>query len=82
MQVRGMILSRGMQLLLVGAVIGFACAIALSKFLQRLLYEANGANTEIYFGVGIMMLVATLLACWIPARRASRVDPMVALRQD
>jgi putative ABC transport system permease protein len=46
------------------------------------LYEANGANTEIYFGVGIMMLVATLLACWIPARRASRVDPMVALRQD
>jgi putative ABC transport system permease protein len=82
MQMRGMILSRGMQLLLVGAVIGFVFAITLSKFLQRLLFEANGANTEIYFGVGIMMLVATLLACWIPARRASRVDPIVALRQD
>src|SRR5690242_13340202 len=82
MQVRGMILSRGMQLLLMGAVIGFACAIALSKFLQRLLFEANGANTEIYFGVGMVMLVATLLACWIPARRASRVDPIVALRED
>jgi putative ABC transport system permease protein len=81
-QVRAMVLSHGMQLLLVGAIIGFVSAIALSKFLQRLLFEANGANAEVYFGVGIVMLVATLLACWIPARRASRVDPIVALRQD
>jgi predicted permease len=81
-QVRRMILSHGMQLLLVGAIIGFVSAIALSKFLQRLLFESNGANAEIYFGVGTVMLVATLLACWIPARRASRVDPIVALRQD
>jgi len=77
-----MILSHGMQLLLVGAIIGFVSAIALSKFLQSLLFEANGANAEVYFAVGIVMLVATLLACWIPARRASRVDPIVALRQD
>jgi len=81
-QVRMMILSHGMQLLLVGAIIGFVSAIALSKFLQSLLFEANGANAEVYFAVGIVMLVATLLACWIPARRASRVDPIVALRQD
>ena len=81
-QVRTMILSHGMQLLLVGAIIGLGSAIGLSKFLQRVLFEANGANADIYFGVGIVMLVATLLACWIPARRASRVDPIVALRQD
>src|SRR5438874_4624915 len=81
-QVRTMILSHGMHLLLVGAIIGFVSAIALSKFLQRLLFEANGADAEVYFGVGIVMLVATLLACWIPARRASRVDPIVALRED
>jgi ABC-type antimicrobial peptide transport system permease subunit len=81
-QVRTMILSHGMQLLLVGATIGLVSAIALAKFLERLLFEANGANTEVYFGVGIVMLVATLLACWLPARRASRVDPIVALRQD
>jgi putative ABC transport system permease protein len=81
-QVRTMILSHGMQLLVIGAIIGFVSAIALSKFLQRLLFEANGANTEIYFGVGIVMLVATLLASWIPARRASRVDPIVALRSE
>jgi putative ABC transport system permease protein len=71
-----------MQLLLVGAMIGFVSAIALSKFLQRLLFEANGANAEIYFGVGIVMFVATLLACWIPAQRASRVDPIITLRSE
>ena len=79
-QVRTMILSHGMQLLLIGTLIGLVSAIALSKFLQRVLFEANGANAEIYFAVGAVMLLATLLACWIPARRASRVDPIVALR--
>jgi putative ABC transport system permease protein len=81
-QVRTMILSHGMQLLLVGATIGLISAIALAKFLERVLFETSGSNAEIYFGVGVVMLVATLLACWIPARRASRVDPIVALRQD
>jgi putative ABC transport system permease protein len=81
-QVRTMILSHGMQLLLVGAMIGFVGAIGLSKLLQQVLFEANGPNVEIYFGVGLLMLAATLLACWIPARRASRVDPIVALRED
>lgn len=81
-QVRTMILSHGMQLLLVGAVIGFISAIGLSKFLQRVLFEANGPNVAVYFGVGIIMMVATLVASWIPARRASRVDPIVALRQE
>jgi putative ABC transport system permease protein len=81
-QVRTMILSHGMQLLLVGAAIGLVSAIGLSKFLQRVLFEANGPNVELYLGVGVIMLVATLCASWIPARRASRVDPIVALRQD
>jgi putative ABC transport system permease protein len=81
-QVRTMILSHGMQLLLVGASIGFVSAIGLSKFLQHVLFEANGPNVEVYLGVGMLMLAATLLACWIPARRASRVDPIVALRED
>jgi ABC-type antimicrobial peptide transport system permease subunit len=81
-QVRTMILSHGMQLLLVGAAIGLVTAIGLSKFLQRILFETNGPNTEVYLAVGIIMLIATLFASWIPARRASRVDPIVALRQD
>jgi ABC-type antimicrobial peptide transport system permease subunit len=71
-----------MQLLLIGSVIGLGCAIALSRFLQRILFEVNGTDPKIYLGVGLLMFVATMLACWIPARRASRVDPIVALRSE
>jgi putative ABC transport system permease protein len=81
-QVRTMILSHGMQLLLIGAIIGLVSSIGLSKFLQRVLFEAKGANAEVYLAVGAVMLIATLLASWIPARRASRVDPIVALRNE
>jgi len=79
-QVRTMILSHGMQLLLVGSIIGLVSAITLSRFLQRVLFEASGADSRIYLGVAAVMFAATMLACWLPARRASRVDPMVALR--
>src|SRR5213079_3059580 len=79
-QVRTMILSHGMQLLLVGSIIGLVSAITLSRFLQRVLFEASGADPRIYLGVAAVMFAATMLACWLPARRASRVDPMVALR--
>jgi len=77
-----LILSHGMQLLLVGSVIGLAGAIAVSHFLQRLLFEVSGVDPRIYLEVGAVLLSATFLACWIPARRASRVDPIVALRED
>src|SRR5437763_12438626 len=79
-QVRTMILSHGMQLLLVGSIIGLVSAITLSRFLQRVLFEASGADPRIYLGVAAVMFAATMVACWLPARRASRVDPMVALR--
>src|SRR5204862_218487 len=75
-------LSHGMQLLLVGSIIGLVSAITLSRFLQRVLFEASGADPRIYLGVAAVMFAATILACWLPARRASRVDPMVALRME
>ena len=81
-QVRTMILSHGMQLLLIGSTIGLASALTLSRFFQHILFETSGSDPKIYLGVGLVMLVATLLACWIPARRASRVDPIVALRAE
>ena len=81
-QVRALILSHGMQLLVTGSIIGLVSAIILSQFLQRILFEVNGADPKIYLGVGLLMFAATMLACWIPARRASRVDPIVALRED
>src|SRR2546421_99062 len=81
-QILTLILSHGMQLLLVGSAIGLAGAIAVSHFLQRLLFEVGGVDPRIYLEVGAVLLSATFLACWIPARRASRVDPIVALRTE
>jgi putative ABC transport system permease protein len=81
-QIRTMILSHGMRLLLIGSIIGLVSAITLSRFLQSLLFEVKGADPTIYFAVALLLGGSTLLACWIPARRASRVDPIVALRSE
>jgi predicted lysophospholipase L1 biosynthesis ABC-type transport system permease subunit len=81
-QIRTLILSHGMQLLLIGGIIGLVSAVALSRFLQSILFEVRAADPKIYLGVGTLLLFSAFIACWIPARRASRVDPMVALRED
>ena len=81
-QIRALVLSHGMQLLLIGSAIGVAAAFALSRALQSVLFEVKGIDPRIYFGVGALLFAATFLASWIPARRASRVDPIVALRAE
>jgi putative ABC transport system permease protein len=81
-QIRTLILSHGMQLLLIGSVIGLVLAIALSRALQTVLFEVKGIDPGIYLGVGALLFSATLFASWIPAHRASRVDPIQALRTE
>ena len=81
-QIRTLILSHGMQLLLIGSVIGLLSAFALSRALQSVLFDVKGIDPRIYLGVGLLLFGATLLASWIPARRASRVDPIIALRTE
>lgn len=81
-QIRALVLSHGMQLLLIGSGIGLLSAFALSRALQSVLFEVKGIDLRIYFGVGLLLFGATLFACWIPARRASRVDPIIALRAE
>jgi putative ABC transport system permease protein len=81
-QIRALILSHGLQLLLIGSAIGLVAAFALSRVLQSVLFEVEGIDPRIYLGVGLLLFGATLLASWIPARRASRVDPMIALRTE
>lgn len=81
-QIRSLILSHGMQLLMIGCVIGLLSAVALSRLLQSALFEVSVVDPKTYLGVGMVLLFATFVACWIPARRASRVDPIVALRED
>ena len=81
-QIRALVLSHGMQLLLIGSAIGLLSAFALSRALQSVLFDVKGIDPRIYLGVGLLLFGATLLASWIPARRASRVDPIIALRQE
>jgi putative ABC transport system permease protein len=81
-QIRALVLSHGMHLLLIGSAIGLVAAFALSRVLQSVLFEVKGIDPRIYLGVGALLFVATFLASWIPARRASRVDPIVALRTE
>ena len=51
-------------------------ALGLSRALESALFEVKGADPRIYLGVGVILFVATLLASWVPARRASLVDPL------
>jgi len=81
-QIRTLILSHGMHLLLIGSIIGLLSAFALSRALQSVLFEVKTIDPKIYLGVGLLLFGATLLASWIPARRASRVDPIIALRTE
>jgi len=81
-QIRRLILSHGLQLLSIGSVIGLIAAFVLSRALQSVLFEVKEVDPRIYLGVGLILFGATLVAAWIPARRASRVDPIVALHTE
>jgi len=81
-QIRGLVLSHGLKLLLIGSAFGLVAAVALSRALQSLLFDVRGIDPRIYLAVGALLFVATVFASWIPARRASRVDPIIALRTE
>jgi putative ABC transport system permease protein len=81
-QIRALVLSHGLHLLLIGSTIGLLAAIALSRALQSALFETGWLDPGIYLVVGALLFAATFCASWIPARRASRVDPIIALRTE
>jgi putative ABC transport system permease protein len=81
-QIRTLILSHGLQLLLIGGSIGVVSAMAVSRALQSVLFEVHGVDPIMYCVIAVLLGGATLLACWIPARRASRVNPIIALRTE
>jgi len=81
-QVSAMMLRQGMRLLAVGLLVGFAGALALSRLIRTLLFNVSPNDPFIYGAVSVVLACAALLACWIPARRAARVNPIITLRSE
>ena len=81
-RVRGLVIGEGVGLAAVGAVIGIAGALASTRVLSTMLFDLTPNDPLTYAGIVVILGMAVVLASWLPARRAARVDPVVALRAD
>ena len=77
-----LVVGKGILLVLIGAAIGIAAAIGLTRFMSTILYGVHADDPLTFAGVVILLTLVALAACYIPARRAMRVDPIVALRYE
>ncbi|MGA8103787.1 MAG: FtsX-like permease family protein [Candidatus Acidiferrales bacterium] len=77
-----LVVGQGTRLALIGIALGIAGALMLTRFLQSMLFEVKPTDLATFVGVTILLVLVSLAACYIPARRAMRVDPMVALRYE
>jgi ABC-type antimicrobial peptide transport system permease subunit len=79
-QVLAMVLRQAMSPVLIGIVIGVAGALAISRVVARLLFGVSTTDPATFGSVGAILLLVALVASWVPAWRASRLDPLLALR--
>jgi putative ABC transport system permease protein len=77
-----LVIGQGLRLVIFGLVIGAAEALASASLLAKLLFGVKGADPATFVGVSVLLILAAIAACYVPARRAMRVDPMVALRDE
>jgi putative ABC transport system permease protein len=77
-----MVLGHSSRLTLVGIVLGIACGLAVSRLMRQLLFEVSPTDPRIYLAVSATLLLVAACASWFPARRATRIDPVIALRME
>src|SRR5262245_52056577 len=78
--VLGFIVWRGMRFVLLGAALGLVAALALTRWLESMLFGVGAMDPLTFISIAGLLAGVALLACWIPARRATKVDPIIALR--
>ena len=77
-----LVIGQGLKLTLTGVVLGATLALALTRFLSSLLVGVSAADPLTFIAVPLLLTAVASFACWIPARRATKVDPMIALRRE
>ncbi len=75
-----MVVGQGLALVTAGILIGLAASVALTRVLAGLLFGVSPADPATLSGITLLLMAVALPACWVPGRRATKVDPMVALR--
>ncbi|MGH9843772.1 MAG: FtsX-like permease family protein, partial [Blastocatellia bacterium] len=77
-----LILAQGLKPVVIGSVVGLTLGLALSHVLKSLLFGVGATDPLTFAGVTLLLIVVALLACYLPARRAAKVDPLVALKHE
>jgi putative ABC transport system permease protein len=80
--VRTMVVAQGMRLAIVGVVIGLGAAFGLARLITSFLFGVTPHDPVVFTAVPLVLTIVAFLAVWLPARRASRVDPIIALRYE
>ena len=77
-----LVVGQGMRMVLIGVTLGLAASVALTRLMARLLFEVSATDFKTFALIAGLLTFIALLACWIPARRAAKVDPLIALRYE